>query len=299
MKTPSNTSTKRIGSLLLLLLCWACASNSVTAQSVFSKNIYIANPARINPAYMGSQGQFFLGFQSSIIGENQFDLPTYSSINTHYALRDNLGIGANFLSESQGPLSITSADGGASYTSAFGEDHSISFGMTLGFFRSTLNGDVFTANPLVNPDDPLLAEDFLDESYMKMGAGIVYRYKNLELGIGAPYLFRGGQRFNEAANALLTYRLHVEAAKLRFSPSVFYDLRQDEPNIFDLNVLSEWNDIIGLLIGYRSNESINAGLYINTGFVQVGYNYNSALSNEVQGINDGNHELLVAMRLTK
>ena len=298
MKTSIINSTKLISGSFILVL-WVCSAHQLQAQSVYSKSIYLANPARINPAYMGSQGRFFLGFQSSISGDNQFDLPTYSTINTHYALRDNLGIGANFLSESQGPIAITSADGGASYTSAFGEDHSISFGMTLGFFRSTLNADVFTANPLVNPDDPLLAQDFLDESYMKLGAGIVYRYKNLELGIGAPYLFRGGESFNEAANALLTYRIPVEAARLRFVPSVYYDMRQDEPDIFDLNILSEWNDIIGLLIGYRSNESLNAGLYINTGFVQVGYNYNSALSNEVQGINDGNHELLIALQLAK
>ncbi len=297
MKRFYTTSAKFLSAMVLLM--GLLSSSHLSAQTMFSKNIYIANPARINPAYMGSQGKFFMGFQSSIGGENEFDLPTYSSINAHYALKNNLGIGVNFLSEKQGPISITSADGGASYTSTFGEDHSLSFGMTLGFFRSTLNGDVFSGNPLVNPDDPLLAEGFLDESYMKLGAGIVYRFKNLELGIGAPYLFRGGESFNQAGNALLTYHLPVEAAKLTFSPSVFYEIRPDEPNIYDVNLLSEWNNIVGLLIGYRSNESLNTGLYINTGFVQIGYNYNSAMGNEVQAINDGNHELLVAMRLAK
>ncbi|MEQ8711435.1 MAG: PorP/SprF family type IX secretion system membrane protein [Cyclobacteriaceae bacterium] len=297
MKRFYTTSAKFLSAMVLLMGLFS--SSNLSAQTMFSKNIYIVNPARINPAYMGSQGKFFMGFQSSIGGENEFDLPTYSSINAHYALKDNLGIGVNFLSEKQGPISITSADGGASYTSAFGEDHSLSFGMTLGFFRSTLNGDVFSGNPLVNPDDPLLAEGFLDESYMKLGAGIVYRYKNLELGIGAPYLFRGGESFNEAGNALLTYHIPVETAKLTFSPSVFYEIRPDEPNIYDVNLLSEWNNIVRLLIGYRSNESLNTGLYINTGFVQIGYNYNSAMGDEVQAINDGNHELLVAMRLAK
>lgn len=298
MKKSYTTSAKFL-SVLLLWVMVALVSPELKAQSVFSKNIYIANPARINPAYMGSQGKFFMGFQSSIGGENEFDLPTYSSINAHYALKDNLGIGVNFLSEKQGPISVTSADGGASYTTAFGEEHTLSFGMTLGFFRNTLNSDVFSGNPLVNPDDPLLAEGFLDESYMKLGAGVVYRFKNLELGIGAPYLFRGGESFNRAGNALLAYHLPLESAKLTFSPSVFYELRPDEPDVYDFNLLSEWNDIIGFLVGYRSNESLNAGLYINTGFVQIGYNFNSAMSNEVQGINDGNHELLVAMRLAK
>ena len=113
---------------LLLLFVLLELTFSVSGQSIFNKNLYTINPVQINPAYMGSQGKLFLGFQSSISGNNELSLPTYSSINVHGALFENLGIGVNVLSENQGPFSLTLVDAGSSYQVYLGDYQSIRFG---------------------------------------------------------------------------------------------------------------------------------------------------------------------------
>ncbi len=266
------------------------------AQTIFSKNIYQQNHAIINPASMGSMGALYFGFQSSIAGTNAENLPTYASVNAHSAVRDELGVGINFLSENQGPFAITTADAGASYKLNLSEGQHLRFGMTLGFFRQQLDRSGFTTNTFVDQNDPFLTSDFFDETYVRMGVGIIYRINELELSLGSPNFFRGGETFNEEGNIMVRYFYGAENSTIKLIPSVLYQIRPDGANLYDVNLFSYWKDLIGLRLGYRSNESVNLGLSILAGFAEFTYNYNSAMG-DLQALNAGNHEMLIALRL--
>ncbi len=266
-------------------------------QAIINKNLYMANPAQINPAYMGTQGKLFVGFQSSVTGDNDLGLPTYTSINAHGSFINNLGIGTNILSEDQGPFSLTMADLGTSYKVYFTEGQSLSFGLTIGFIRSTLNATTFSTNPYVDQNDPFLNSEFFDETHIKLGAGFVYRYRNLEIGVGSPYLFRGGESINEEANFSVGYTVAISPDKLELQPLFLYQLRADDPDLYDINLRASFVQRIWIMGGYRSNESVNLGLGVTTPYLDFGYNYNSAMG-DLQEISATNHEILVAFKLT-
>ncbi len=280
---------------MTMLLIFGCLTG-VHGQSIINKNLYMANPAQINPAYMGTQGQLFVGFQSSVVGENDLGLPTYTSINVHGSFVENLGVGANILLENQGPFALTMADLGTSYKVYFSEDQSLGFGLTIGFIRNTLNATSFTTNPYVDQNDPFLNTEFYDQTNIKLGAGFVYQYKNLELGVGSPYLFRGGESINEAANFTAGYMLEVSPDKLSLQPYFMYQLRADDADIYDINLRVSFVDRVWIMGGYRSNQSMNLALGLTTPFFDFGYNYNSAMG-DLSEISATNHEILVAFKI--
>lgn len=269
---------------------------TIYGQAVINKNLYMANPVQINPAYMGSQGKLFVGFQSSVTGDNELGLPTYTTVNVHGAFADNLGAGVNVVSENQGPFALTMADVGTSYKVFFSEDQSLSFGLTIGFIRTTLNATTFNTNPYVDQNDPFLNSDFFDQTLIKLGAGIIYRYKHLELGVGGPYLFRGGESLNKEANFSAGYTLVVSRDKLSLLPMFLYQLRADDADIYDMNLRANYISSVWILAGYRSNKSLNLGLGLTTTFLDVGYNYNSAMG-DLTEISATNHEILIAFKI--
>ncbi|MFY0652812.1 MAG: PorP/SprF family type IX secretion system membrane protein [Cyclobacteriaceae bacterium] len=271
---------------------------SVHSQSIINKNLYIANPAGLNPAYMGTQGKLFLGFQTSISGNNELALPTYTSINVHGSVFENLGLGANFLSEKQGPFSLTMADVGSSYMVSFDEKQSLRFGMSVGFLRQTLNPSAYTTNNYVDQNDPFLNGDFYDNTRVKMGAGFLYQNGNFELGVGTPYLFRGGESFNKSANFNAGYTWAFQGDKFKFNPSVFYQLKDQDSDLYDFNIRGIYMDKAWLQLGYRSNSSLNFSFGLATELFDIGYNYNSAMG-DLKEINSNNHEILIAFTIKR
>lgn len=283
---------------LIITIVFVGSLATAYGQAVINKNLYMANPVQINPAYMGSQGQLFVGFQSSLVGDNELELPTYTSVNVHGSFVDNLGVGMNVLAEKQGPFALTMADLGTSYRVYFTQNQSLAFGLNIGFIRSTLNASSFNTNPYVDQNDPLLNSEFFDETLIKLGAGFVYRYGQLELGVGSPYLFRGGESINEEANFSVSYNFAFSPDKFALQPLFLYQLKADDPDLYDINLRASYANRLWLLTGYRSNESINLGLGLTTPFFDFGYNYNSA-TGDLQEISANNHEILVAFKLAK
>ena len=281
----------------LLFTCLIIGSSwSIYGQSIINKNLYTTNPAQINPAYMGNQGRLFLGFQSSLIGSNKLDLPTYSSINAHSSLFENFGMGANFLSESQGAFSLTMADVGSSYKVFLDKTQSLRFGLSVGFIRRALNLSSYTTNPFVDQNDPFLQGDFYDQTRLKIGAGIIYQIMDLEIAIGSPYLFKGGESLNKEANVLLGYTWSMNNGKLKVNPSFFYQYKSEDFNLYDFNLKGIFSEVLWLQAGYRSNQSINLGFGLSDRFFDIGYNFNLALG-DLKVINANNHEILLAFTI--
>jgi type IX secretion system PorP/SprF family membrane protein len=281
----------------LLFTCLIIGSSwSIYGQSIINKNLYTTNPAQINPAYMGNQGRLFLGFQSSLVGSNKLDLPTYSSINAHASLFENFGLGANFLSETQGAFSLTMADVGSSYKVFLQENQSLRFGLSFGFIRRTLNPSTFTTNAFVDQNDPFLIGDFYDQTRMKIGAGFIYQIMNFELAVGSPYLFTGGESLNKEANVLLGYTWAINNGKLKVNPSFFYQFKNEDFNLYDFNLKGTFSDLFWLQAGYRSNQSINVGFGLSDRFFDIGYNFNMAMG-DLKMINANNHEILLAFTI--
>lgn len=268
------------------------------SQSITYKSLYPFNPVQLNPAYMGNQGKLFLGFQSSIRAGSNLNLPTYSSINIHSMTYENMAIGTNFLFENQGQFSLSMGDAGLAYKVQLDDVQSLKFAMTIGFIRQTLNTSSFYTNPYVDINDPNLNEDFYDQTYLKLGAGLIYQYNNFELGIASPYLFRGGESINKEGNLTAGYTWDISQYKIKINPSVLYQVKDADADLYDINLRGIYNDKISLLAGYRSNQSINISLGFRTDFFDLGYNYNMMIG-DFKAINTNSHEILLAFTIKR
>lgn len=283
---------------LLLIVAISSLIHASHGQSVINKNLYIANPVQINPAYLGSQGKLFLGLQSSLTANNDLGLPAYSSINVHGSIFENLGVGTNFLSESQGPFSMTAADIGSSYKVFLSDNQRLSFGLTFGFIRQTLDPSAFNTNGYVDQNDPYLSGDFYNQTSVKIGTGVLYQLGNLDLGIGAPFLSKGNTTLNKEANINAAYTWAFQGDRLKLNPSILYQIKAEDADLYDLNMRGIYMDKFWLMMGYRSNQSLNFAFGLSADMFDVGYNYNAA-TGDLKSINANNHELMVAFTIKR
>jgi type IX secretion system PorP/SprF family membrane protein len=262
-------------------------------QSIINKNLYTSNMVHINPAYLGNQGKMFISFQSSLSGQNDLALPTYTSLTVHGVPMRNVGVGSTFLSETQGAFSLTMADVGASYE-VKDQIQSLRFGMTVGFIKQSLNSSQIDINGQVNPTDPYLNPDLYNQSSIKLGAGIVYEHGDWEVGVGSPFLFRGGQSINKEVILNAGYTWELPNKKFKINPSAIYQVRDKDLDLYDFNLKGIYLDKVWVLTGYRSNSSLNFSFGFIKDIFEVSYNFNAAQP-RLNTLYTSNHELLLAL----
>lgn len=267
-------------------------------QSLINKNLYMVNPVTINPGQIGNNGSLFVGLQSSMVNENELGLPSYTSLNIHSSLKGTVGIGGVLLLEKQGDFSFTTADFGASYRIELPNAQRLRFGLTIGLISQSLNTSSFKTNSFVDQTDPFLTSDLYNQTFIKLGSGLVYQNGNLEIGLGSPYLFNGGESFNKEANVTASYTWILKQNDFKLNPYILYQIKETEVNLYDLNVRGIYTDNFWALLGYRSNRSMNFAFGATIKSVDLGYNFNSAMSN-LKEINSQNHEIFMAFKVRK
>lgn len=281
---------------ILLLLLFMISGGAVQSQSLLNSNLYNKNKFSINPAYAGSQERLFASLQGNSQNASVSNSPQYFMFNVHAPIKDNLGVGLNIYQGNSGFFETTVVEFNVAYTASLNEDHAITFGLNTGYVRERLDRFSGNFNDFVDGSDPTLQGEYFDQGQLKIGTGLVYRTKGLEISAAFPRLMRteGGLNFNFVTYA--GYSISNKDASWIFTPSLLYQVPEGNANLVDINLMAEWKSLLWAQGGYRSNGVINLGIGANLESFGFGYSYGYA-TGDISEIVASMHEVLITFTL--
>ncbi len=290
---------KTLGVLGCMVLSFA-----VSAQQTRQTNLYNYNKFSLNPAYAGMSGCTEVNFSHLNQWVKIDGAPNTSFFSANTRLGKSWGIGANLLLDRIGMLQQLSASGAVSYGITIAREHHIRLGVSAGYFQMRV--DPTDAIAFDNGDN-IVEGGMQRANSVNTEAGILYRFKGLELSFGTMQLIEARSGFNYPNLDGYGLRRHFNAyagydfvlsKTVTLKPNVLYR-GLNTSSQFDINVDVNYNDFIYGGIGYRTQSGIIAriGLGIRQLFM-IGYAYEAPIQN-VASYGQGSHEICLGLKICK
>lgn len=260
-----------------------------------------------NPAYVSTQSenQLHLMYRSQwagLQGAPETMLLTYQ----HTLPTKNMGLGATIRRENLNLVAQTSALASYSYLINLKPEQKLSFGLSVGAMFSNINWDKVMLEDLIDPK--LYSNN--GQSSADGNFGVLYIYKNLQVGLGVQHLFaRGASAKFDLGNAFLRYSNHSilniaykikpKSGDFTFEPIFLYRFANNFPGQVDISVVTEWKEKAWLSVGYRNSYgySLSAGFKIGE---QIRASYAYEIANKNVGVaSNGTHELMLSYSFGK
>ena len=293
---------RKIRILLLFLLT---ASGIVHAQQYPVLDAYRINPSLLSPAFTGSDALFqvYLTHRSEWTGIP--GAPVTGAINIEGAPANNMGVGTNIILNKAGIVKYFSIALNYAYHLQIAKSHFLHFGVSPTLYQNSID---LTNVVVANPYDPILNGSLKPtETYINIGASLMYSFKTLNVCLGFPYLFNNKSMYHDSAYAnvltmgrnfyaYLNYSLiFSDDWKMQFD--VLYRNIQYTPWLIDVGAMVYYKDSYWLGFMYRKGNIfiVNVGLDITNTLV-IGYNYEFSGS-AMMGKSGGTHEITLGYTL--
>lgn len=265
------------------------------AQRVYTNSFYMQNPFGYNPGYTGMGEGLQAVVQAGSYMQGLPDGPRSALLGINAPSKSNMGIGGMVLTEQNGAFESFTFQMSGAYKAYFADEHFVSFGISSGVARHSLNLNRQNLTRFVDTNDPFLSSDFYDHTAIQFRAGAWYVNKALQIGISFPYLYEGGgSGLMGHFNTVVAYKIVPEVGNITLQPSAMLQLLPIGGTQVDASVLGEWNERIWGQVGYRSTGSMLAGVGIRLKELAVGYNFGIATADQRTLFNNS-HEILVVL----
>ena len=291
--------------LRILLLLLLTSSGIARAQQYPILDAYRINPSILSPAFTGSAAlfQLYLTHRSEWTGIP--GAPLTGAINIEGAPLNTMGAGTNIIFNKAGIVKYFSIALNYAYHLKIAKSHFIHFGVSPTLYQNSIDLSNVT---VANPNDPLLTGSLKPtETYINIGASLMYSFKTLNICLGFPYLFNNRSLYQDATYsnyltmgrnfyAYLNYSLiFSEDWKLQFD--ILYRNIQYTPWLIDVGAMVYFRSSYWLGFMYRKGNVfiVNAGLDISKTLV-IGYNYEFSGS-AMMGKSGGTHEITLGYTL--
>ena len=296
-------------SILILVFCFV--SSSIAQERYFDEryisSLSFLNPVLVNPGATGKDGEhrLLLNYKNtwaSFEGSPQSVILSYDG-----PVADRLGFGGQLISDSNGSLRMTKAQGSVSYT-IDAPINVIGFGIGAEYVNHSLSADALN-NPIINRDDPVINDRLAGASFFDVSFGIYGVYDGrLSYGLSFPSLVstRIEDTNSETDREIgyifnLGYRFDKSNADVIFEPSIMVKKLNQVPFHADINLLGRFLD--GKLRGgitYTVGGEEKVGFLVGTiiGNLNFTYAYNAS-RHDFQTYNNGSHELSVLFEIGK
>ncbi len=245
---------------------------SAQDRSAFYTNLL--NPFLVNPAMAGSYDNIHAVFNAKTMVGGINSSPRTLNFGIHSPLFNKTsGIGAKVITHWVGAYQIVNAEVAYSKLVRLTADHTITFGLSIGFLQKNLNMDALTST--VNLSDVTLATENLNKIRFTSGTGLVYRYKNkAEVYASSPMLTTGDLGLSGFFVAGANYIFPLgQTGEYELKPAVNYFNFVNSPKMVDILLTGNWHKTINVTAGYRTNGAVVSGLGFNFKNVMVGYNF--------------------------
>ena len=296
-------TTKRLSTILGLLLLMGVSHHPSMAQQYPVFTQYYFNELVINPAYAGAHVQLSMTSTYRHQWVNFPGAPKTISLSGHTALYNGkMGVGLLINHDEIGSYGNQNVYGYYSYKINF-RDATLSMGLQAGF---NFLGVDFSQLDLLDPDDPSFVP--LNEFKPNFGAGLYYNRKNFFVGFSVPFILNSDitADVETLATSIKEARYYFlrggtifpinpkETVKL--NPSILVRAQEGQPLSMDLNLGIVIHDVLSTGVSWRSGDAlINfIDLKLSEKF-HFAYSYDWT-SSDIRRFSNGSHEFMINYR---
>lgn len=268
------------------------------AQDMNTHYNYLMNWYNVNPAQTGERDGIYTLLNHSAQWVGMEGAPSNSMFGIHSPFRKDMGFGGKIIYDQRGVFTNFSAELSYSYKVQLNADHKLSFGITAGLAQYYINANTIIDDIYTDETDPVATTSYFNSSNFQSGFGVLYKWKELEVGASAPHLARSGEQVSDHIFGMAKYRYVIEDYKLGIIPSVVYQHLTTSPSQIDAGLQIEWNELASLQAIYRSNNTMVFGTAVHIKNLHFGYSYvygRQALNT----ISKGSNEILIAMQFDR
>jgi type IX secretion system PorP/SprF family membrane protein len=277
---------RRLIFIFLIISSYTYAQHNVLYSQYYFSGILI------NPAYAGSQNALNL----TSIYRNQWTgiegAPKNLSIGIHSPLKnDKVNLGLIFLNNKFGITCESRAMAVYAYKLKLGKG-ALSFGLQGGveYYKNDLTQIRSTDN-----GDPVFEPSVEKKIHGIFGAGIFYKSENMIAGLSVPILYSTRKDYSISYSPVIlsTGFLCKMNDNIVIKPAGLVRYIKNSPVEGDISAAVYYKEVIGLGVGYRSNEAVYGylDLKLNEQF-SVGYCYDYTLSS-LNLYSNGSHEFML------
>jgi type IX secretion system PorP/SprF family membrane protein len=299
----NNSKMKKIIIILLILMPIA-----VSGQQFPFMEGYNVNPINISPSYAGiyNNKTLFIDYRSDWSGIEGG--PKTSQLSYSDKFKNKVGLGGRFIYDKTDIFKQTLLLGTYTYEINVSEGHTLNLGLSLGFYRNSIDLSKYYNNPSYVQDLVLLYG--LQKSKIKFATDIsaLYRYKQGEAGILFSNIMFGTAKY---PNSDLTYKpfknylLHASYLftlddKLTIKPTFIFRGGQHVPVLFEISPVLTWDNRFWATVLMRTSGIFGIGLggEIYKGILlNYTYDFSSAVNSSAPISAFASHQLTLGLRI--
>ncbi len=273
--------------------------SSLLAQRSIVYNQFFNNPVVYNPSFIGNSG-----FTELYINHRQQWLdvdgaPVMTHLSFQLPLNRKLSVGAILSSDKRGLITTYEGQIGASYSVNFNDQTSLTFGLTAGTGRNSIESSI---------NDQALNNN--NNSLFPVGQfGMNFKLKALTVSFALPQLFETelfaeeifedvGIDITQTTFSNISYRFTI-SPQFDFEPNVFFQTFRSELSQYGGLGTLYYKDLFWIGGGYMQDVGPSAHLGMNVSdFLRFGYAYDFA-PDLAASFGQGSHEFQIVLRLDK
>lgn len=273
--------------IAIFILSVGYSFGQIQSQDFYS--FRMSNMFNVNPAYASySKGvNIYLGGISQTSG---VDFNTRSlTAGVHSQIARKMGIGGTVISDMRGAFQTTKANISYSYTAKVNEMANLTLGLSSGIMNYTLNNSRIAGYEYLDPTDPTLAKDYYNRTQFVAGAGLLFRWKELDVSLSLPHMIETNNILNTYFHSYSEYRFKA-GAEFKVAPSFAFQYIPTLGSVYSGYVKGIYKDMFWLKSGYQSNQSIHAmaGVMVENLGIEYGFRFSNS---EFKTVASGVHEL--------
>lgn len=269
---------------------------------------YCVNPLNLSPAYAGIRNSktLFLDYRSDWTGIDGG--PKTYQLSYSSKFKNRVGLGGRFIYDKTDIFKQTLILGTYTYEINFKEDNSLTFGLSAGLYRNSIDLTKYYNDPAYVQD--LVLINGLQTSRIKFASdiSILYKHKNIDAGIYFSNMMFGTAKYRNTDmtyKPLKNYLLHISyLIKLddKWSVEPLAILRGGEhvPLQFEISPTAYWNNRFWGTAVVRSSGTIGFGLggEIYKGLLlNYSYSLNNNINSRMPANPFGSHQITLGIRL--
>jgi len=267
----------------------------------YISSLSFLNPVIINPGATGSDGDHHLLLNYKNTWASFEGAPKSLILSYDGPVADRLSFGALLITDTNGELKTTKAQGSVSYT-IDAPMNKIGFGLSAEFINHGLSNSALNNN-LLEPGDPIVMDRLEGAGFFDVSFGIYGLYNGkLSYGLAFPSLV--SSRIESSTSTIereigylfsLAYKYDQVSTDVVLEPSIIIKKLMHVPFHADINILGRFiDDTLRGGISYRVGADESIGFLVGTtiGTLNFTYAYNAS-RHEFQTYNNGSHELSV------
>jgi type IX secretion system PorP/SprF family membrane protein len=202
-----------------------------------------------------------------------------------------MAAGLLYLNNSFGLTTENKISATYSWTSRLGSGE-LSFGAQAGVVAIRHN---WAAAQTTQAEDPVFAGNMQKSKAAEFGAGTYYSNARFFAGLSSPALYRTEKGYSLSDSPVMLYSggLFNLNEDLRLKPAVLLKYLSNSPVETDLTATVYWKEVIGVGLGYRTNDAVYAffDLQLNEQ-THLGYCYDYTVS-ALRSYSNGSHEVML------